>query len=242
MIAFALFLWALLAPLCAGAGELLLGPREPLTAGALRSLVEAALPPEPTGRRLEPIPTAPALPLANPSERPVAVAVEGLVVNETGDRFSADLVVRIDGAVTGVVPLRGRLRPLVEVPTPARPLAEGETLGPDALASLWLPESSLRPDLLLDAEAIFGREAARRLLPGRPIREADLRIPRLVRKGEIVTLLFARAGIEITTQGRALEDGAAGERIRNVNLASERPVVGRVIGRKLVRVGPENDP
>jgi flagella basal body P-ring formation protein FlgA len=98
-------------------------------------------------------------------------------------------------------------------------------------------ERTLRPDVLLAAEEIVGREAERRLAPGRPLRQADLRSPRLVRKGEVVTLLFRRGAIEISAQGRALEDGAEGERVRAANLDSERPVAGLVIGRKRLLVG-----
>lgn len=214
-----------------------LAPREPLTGGVLRGLLEAALPAQPAGRRLELTIAEPRLPLANPSDRPVRLTIEELSLDEARQRFTAQLVVRVEGSVTGVVALAGEARPQIEVPALVQPVRDGQTIEPALLGAVWLPERSLRPDVLLAAEEIVGREAERRLSPGRPLRQADLRSPRLVRKGEVVTLLFRRGPIEISAQGRALEDGAEGARVRATNLDSGRPVAGLVIGRKHLLVG-----
>jgi flagella basal body P-ring formation protein FlgA len=123
------------------------------------------------------------------------------------------------------------------VPAPLQPLREGQPIEPGLLGTVWVAESQLPPDVVLAADAVVGREAERRLAPGRPIRQGDLRPARLVRKGEIVTLIFQRGPIELTAQARALQDGAEGERIRAVNLDSERPVSGLVIGRRRLLVG-----
>ncbi len=232
-----LLLALLTVPLAARAETATLAPREPLTAGVARALVEAALPAQPPGRRLEVAIAEPRLPLANPSDRPVALALEELKIDEARQRFAAQLVVRVDGRVTGVVELAGPARPLVEVPAPLQPVREGQPIEPGLLGTIWVPESQLPPDVVLVAEAIQGLEAERRLAPGRPIRQGDLRPARLVRKGEIVTLVFRRGPIELTAQARALQDGAEGERIRAVNLDSERPVSGLVIGRRRLLVG-----
>ncbi len=223
------------APSAAGSADL--APREPLTGGVLRGLLEAALPAQPAGRRLELTIAEPRLPLANPSDRPVRLTIEELSLDEARQRFTAQLVVRVEGSVTGVLPLAGEARPQVEVPALVQPVRDGQTIEPALLGAVWVPERSLRPDVLLAAEEIVGREAERRLPPGRPLRQADLRSPRLVRKGEVVTLLFRRGPIEISAQGRALEDGAEGARVRATNLDSERPVVGLVIGRRRLLVG-----
>lgn len=221
----------------AAAPEAALAPREPLTAGLVRGLLEAALPAQPPGRRLELRVTEPRLPLANPAERPVAVAVEELSLDEPRQRFEAELVVRVDGAVTGVVRLSGETRALVEVPAPLQAVRDGQAIEPGLLGTVWLPEPALRADIVLTAAEAVGREAERRLGAGRPIRQSDLRSPRLVRKGEVVTVLYQGRGIEISAQARVLEDGAEGERVRAVNLDSERPLTGLVVGRKRLLVG-----
>lgn len=225
------------APRSAGAEPATLAPGEPLTAGLLRGLVAAALPAPAPGRRVELAFAEPRLPLANPSDRPVSLVLDGLELDEARQRFTGKLVVRVDGAVTGVLGLAGSARPLVEVPAPLQPLREGQVIEPTLLGTVWVPEASLPADALLAADDVLGREAGRRLPAGRPLREGDLRAPRLVRKGEVVTLVFQRGPIELTAQARALQDGVEGERIRAVNLDSERPVSGVVIGRRRLLVG-----
>ncbi|MCS6877263.1 MAG: flagellar basal body P-ring formation chaperone FlgA [Geminicoccaceae bacterium] len=242
-LAFLAVVLSALGAAASSAAELVLAAREPLARGALVALLEGALPPAGEGRRLVPVVTSPALPLANPADRPVTVALDGLIVDEARRRFRGELVVRIEGRVTGAVPIEGRLQALVAVPVPSRPVREGELLEPAALATAWVAEDAVRPEVLLDPASAIGREAARPLPAGRPIRESDLRAPRAVRKGEVVTLVYARGPIEIVTLGRALVDAGRGEPVRAVNLASERPVRGIAVDRKLVRVGPvENLP
>ena len=219
------------------AERVVLAPGEPLTTARVRELVEAALPTPPPGRRLELSIAEPKLPLANPSDRPVLLALDGLELDEARRRFTAKLVVRVDERVTGILGLAGAVRPLVEVPALVQPLREGQLVEPALLGTVWIPESALAPDTVLAAEEIVGREAGRRIAAGRPLRASDLRAPRLVRKGELVTLVFQRGPIELTAQGRALQDGSEGERIRAVNVDSERPVSGVVIGPRRLLVG-----
>ena len=60
--------------------------------------------------------------------------------------------------------------------------------------------------------------------------------PRLVRRGELVTVTARTGGIEIRTQGKAMRDGVQGERIPVENASSRRVVEGQVTGRGQVEV------
>lgn len=87
------------------------------------------------------------------------------------------------------------------------------------------------------AEAI-GMETRVTLAPGRPIRAADLNAPALVERNELVRLSFERGGLSIAAEGRALDRGALGDRVRAMNLGSRQTVTGRVAGPGLVEVSP----
>ena len=69
-------------------------------------------------------------------------------------------------------------------------------------------------------------EASDALDPGRPIRPADVGPPAIVDRNDLVTLVFDHVALSITAEGRALGRGAAGERIRVMNLASRTTVTG----------------
>ncbi len=75
-----------------------------------------------------------------------------------------------------------------------------------------------RPD-----EAV-GREAARTIYPGRPIRPADLRNPARVERNQKVMLTYTVGGLTITAEGRALARAGVGETVRVMNTASHGTV------------------
>ena len=65
--------------------------------------------------------------------------------------------------------------------------------------------------------------------------------PIVVKKGELVTLVFSLPGIELTAAGQALADGGKGDAIPVLNARSRRTVQGSVIGPgKLVGVSTHN--
>lgn len=73
---------------------------------------------------------------------------------------------------------------------------------------------------------LIGQEARVALYPGRPIRPSDIGPPAIVDRNDLVTLVFDRTALSITAEGRALGRGAAGERIRVMNLSSRTTVTG----------------
>ncbi|MGI9394774.1 MAG: flagellar basal body P-ring formation chaperone FlgA [Boseongicola sp.] len=83
---------------------------------------------------------------------------------------------------------------------------------------------------------VIGMEARVTLYPGRPIRPGDIGPPALVQRNQSVELLYARGGLVITTEGRALGRGAAGDRIRAMNISSRTTISGRVTARGAVVV------
>jgi flagella basal body P-ring formation protein FlgA len=57
--------------------------------------------------------------------------------------------------------------------------------------------------------------AVRRSLPaGRPIRQDDVGAPVVMRKNAAITLIYEKAGLELTASGRALDEGAVGGNVR----------------------------
>ncbi len=92
-------------------------------------------------------------------------------------------------------------------------------------------------DLLLEPGAgqgdvtlqdLIGKEALVALYPGRPVRAADVGPPALIDRNQIVSLIYLRDGLRITTEGRALARAGVGEYLRVMNLTSRATVAGRV--------------
>jgi len=83
------------------------------------------------------------------------------------------------------------------------------------------------PGSFTDPAEVIGQEARVALYAGRPIRYADIGPPAIVDRNDLVTLFFDNGPLVITTEGRALGRGAAGDVIRVMNLTS-RTVSGQI--------------
>jgi flagella basal body P-ring formation protein FlgA len=75
---------------------------------------------------------------------------------------------------------------------------------------------------------VVGQEARVVLYAGRPILLDDIGPPAIVTRNQIVRVQFQGTGLSITTEGRALERGAVGDRVRIMNLSSRATVFGQV--------------
>lgn len=75
---------------------------------------------------------------------------------------------------------------------------------------------------------VIGQEARVALYPGRPINIGDIGPPAMITRNQIVRLHFSGGGLRITTEGRALERGAIGDRVRVMNLSSRATLFGQV--------------
>ena len=87
-------------------------------------------------------------------------------------------------------------------------------------------------------EEAVGQEAKVALYPGRPILVSQIHPPALVERNAVVRMSFASGPLQIVTEGRALERGAAGDPVRVMNLASRQTVTGTVSPDGSMRVGP----
>ena len=75
---------------------------------------------------------------------------------------------------------------------------------------------------------VVGKEARAALYAGRPIRLSDVGPPAVIQRNQIVSVIFARDGLRIKTEGRSLSRATAGERVRVMNMSSRNTVSGRV--------------
>ncbi len=80
-----------------------------------------------------------------------------------------------------------------------------------------------------DLSAAIGKEARVVLYAGRPIRREDITEPATVQRNQIVPLVFERAGLRISTGGRALDRGSPGDLIRVMNVSSRKTLFGRIL-------------
>lgn len=109
-----------------------------------------------------------------------------------------------------------------------RPVGAGQTLSEDMLRVETRNTGNLTTGSLSAPTQATGQVAARALMAGTVLAHTDLRPPRLVRRGDLVTLVARRSGLEVRSQGRALGDAGISEQVNVENLGSRRQIRGRV--------------
>lgn len=77
---------------------------------------------------------------------------------------------------------------------------------------------------------IIGMEAVRTFYQGQPLDEKLLRKPTIVKRNAIVQMAFSQGAMTINAEGRALDQGGLGDRIRVMNLSSKRVVTATISG------------
>lgn len=119
-------------------------------------------------------------------------------------------------------------------PVLARTVERGEVLSRADFETARISPAIAR-GALSPAEAA-GQEVTRRLVAGAPVRAADVASPRLVRRGENVTIAVVAGAMRITSPGRALADAGKGEPVRVLNLATNRTLEGVAAATGEVRI------
>lgn len=122
-----------------------------------------------------------------------------------------------------------------------------------AAAEMVVPTRTIRPAQIIDATDltlvagdlvtgfdrladVIGQEARVALYAGRPVLAGDIGPPAIVTRNQIVPLIYTANGISIRTEGRALERGAIGDRIRVMNLGSRATLFGQILNDGTIEV------
>ncbi len=86
-------------------------------------------------------------------------------------------------------------------------------------------------------DQVLGMETSVAIYAGRPMPLAQLLPPAIIERNQMIKLVFQAAGLSIETDGRALERGGIGSRVRVMNLASRNTVFGVILDDGNVYVG-----
>lgn len=84
------------------------------------------------------------------------------------------------------------------------------------------------PGAYVLSDGVNGLESRVALYAGRPVLRGDLGPPAVVDRNDIVTLVYARDGLRIMAEGRALSRGGVGDVVRVMNLSSRTTITGQI--------------
>jgi flagella basal body P-ring formation protein FlgA len=192
------------------------------------------------------LPQNPELALSNknlrihvPSEIMPEIKVEDVTYNRRSHRFAVIVSVgERNMNANQRFRVTGQVHKMIEVPTLARRISKGEIIADNDITWIKRRADRTQRDIIVNAQDMIGMTPKRHLRPEQPVRAMDIQRPVLVSKGSLVTIILKKPGMTLTSQGRAMQNGADGETIRITNVKTSRTIDAVVIGSNMVTVIP----
>ncbi|HID81001.1 MAG TPA: flagellar basal body P-ring formation protein FlgA [Chromatiales bacterium] len=144
--------------------------------------------------------------------------------------------VRCEGNKPWKIFVQANIAILEKVAVLNRPVVRGDVLSMDMLRFENKDISRLGNRYVKDAEPLLGYRFKSPAGQEKLLAPRMLETPRMVRRGQTVTLLAEAGGIQVRMNGMAMSDGAKGKLVRVRNLGSKRIVEGEVIAKGTVKV------
>lgn len=166
-----------------------------------------------------------------PPQEVAALGVEDLRYDLTRGTFRATLQAgktRRD--------IAGQLHLMTSVPVLAQPRRAGDILTADDITWVDMRAADVSANTIIDAAQLTGLSPRRNLAALRPLSAGDIVQPMLVKKGDMVTVTLQSGAIHLTTQAKALENGAAGELVKVMNMSSRQVLDAEVTGQQRVTI------
>ena len=170
-----------------------------------------------------------------PTNQTTEFALNNFNYDTRNQHFKADLIAGEKGSqifhpITGHASIKRDIPVLLE-------RLEAKTIISEAdLGWVTMASEHITPDMITSPTALLGRELRRDIQENKPLRARDIMQPRLVMRGNLVTMLVETPALRITSQGRALQDGGIGDTVRITNTQSKKVVEGTVTGQGTVKI------
>lgn len=144
--------------------------------------------------------------------------------------------VRCDGDQPWNILVPSKVKAYANIIVAAKPIARGTLLTATDLKYARKDISTQGNGYFTQLEEVIGQTARLPLLLDTEINNISVTPPLLVKRGEMVTLIATGDGLEIRSEGTALQQGALGEMITVSNNSSKRQVEGIVTAPSTVQV------
>jgi flagella basal body P-ring formation protein FlgA len=173
------------------------------------------------------------------ADSPLKLVVHALQVDPSSKRWQAQANILSEGKTISVKPVSGTYTAMIAVPVLKRQLGRGDIIEANDLDTKTVAEGLLRKDSITDAGELIGQSPRAIISSDRPIRQAEVSAPLVIRKGQPVEVTYTSPHMRLKITGVALQDGAKGELIRIKNDKSEKSVSGKVMASGHVEVNQE---
>jgi flagella basal body P-ring formation protein FlgA len=134
------------------------------------------------------------------------------------------------------VSVSGRIERLLSVPVLKNSLKNGDIIGANDLDYIEIPKNKLSNGAIVNESDLVNMTPRRSISSGKPILLNDLEHPKMVDRGDAITLVFESGAMTLTAKGKSLQAGAHGDTVRVTNLDSNKNLQGVVTADREVTI------
>jgi flagella basal body P-ring formation protein FlgA len=126
--------------------------------------------------------------------------------------------------------------PLVAIPVLDTPVRRGDLITDNMIKTIHIRASDLSDDIVLNKNNLVGMTPRRVLTTDTPVSISELDKPRMVDRGDLITMHYKKGPIQITAIAKAMESGTKGDIIRVMNVDSKRTLKAHVTGMREAKI------
>lgn len=181
-------------------------------------------------------------PVAAAATAATPATLSDFVLQPESGRFNATVAIDVGGE-NRTVSVAGRAVETMAVPVLNRPIDRRDVVHASDISIVHIDKRRVPGSAVIDTSDLVDMAAKRPLRAGEIIATADIEPPRIILRGDLVTLQYSRPGLTLSARGRAMGDGAKGDLVSVLNEQSKRTIQGIVTSAGVVEVtAPSGQP
>lgn len=144
----------------------------------------------------------------------------------------------VDDEKMGSFKISGRVDHYSKAAYARQPLKKNTVLSEADIEWKRVPVAANKEDVVTQVAQVSGKRLLKDVNPAQPIRSGDVGDPSVIKRGDMVTMVFQQEGLTVTAKGKVQEDGAQGSTVRVVNVKSHRSLACKVLDNETVQIIP----
>lgn len=164
------------------------------------------------------------------------VEVTAFTFDPQRDSFNAVIVAPSAENPLKRMNVAGRIERMVAVPVLKNTLKNGDIISALDIDWMDLPHTKVASGTVLEESDLVNMTPRRISSAGKPININELEQPKMVDRGDDITLVFANGPMVLSVKGRSLQAGAMGDTVRVSNTDSNKNLTGIVTAHREVTI------
>ncbi|MCM2343850.1 MAG: flagellar basal body P-ring formation chaperone FlgA [Alphaproteobacteria bacterium] len=173
-----------------------------------------------------------------PADMPAQAEVTRFNFNPEKDTFEAVIAAPSASNPLREISVNGSIERMIDIPVLKDGLKNGNIIGSADIDYIKILQKDVQRDYIIDSQEMIGMTPRRMAAAGKPIRDLELENPQIIARGAAITLIYKDGPLTLSARGKSMQNGARGDLIRVVNMASNRSLEGLVTAENEVVVSP----